>query len=181
MKLHRVLPFRLNATDGQPGRPLFVPTPSGAGRVDSPGNYSVLYVSSEPAGAAAEAFGGIPVWTAAMFRTPSLERGFRALASYQLSDGASVLDLDDADVLKRLRLRPSHVVTRDRAVTQRWALSAYLERRWIGVRWWSYYDARWYSYALWDRRELSVISVEALSLEHLAVAEAANVLGRQRT
>ena len=101
-----------------------------------------------------------------------------AVATYELPDRASILDLDDADALKRLRLRPSDVVTRDRAVTQRWALAAYLERRWIGVRWWSYYDPNWYSYALWDRRRLTLSGVEALSLDHPAVAEAAAVLQR---
>lgn len=178
MKLYRVLPFRPDATDRQPGHPLFVPIPSGAGRVDSPGNYSVLYLSNAPAGAAAEAFGGIPLWTAAMFRTPSLERGSRALASYELPDGASVLDLDDADALKRLHLRPSDVVTRDRAVTQRWALAAYQEGRWIGVRWWSYHDPKWYSYGLWDHRQLSLMQVDALTIRHPALVEAAAVLQR---
>lgn len=178
MKLYRVLPYRPDAAEGERGHPLFVPAPSGAGRVDSPGNYDVLYLSSAPAGAVAEAFGGIPLWTAAMLRTPSFQRGYRAVATYELPDRLSILDLDDADALKRLRLRPSDVVTRDRAVTQRWALAAYLERRWIGVRWWSYYDPNWYSYALWDRRRLTLSGVEALSLDHPAVAEAAAVLQR---
>ncbi len=157
-----------------------MPRPTGAGRIDSPGSYSVLYLSSAPAGAVAEAFGGVPLWTAAMLETPSLERGRRALASYELPDRAGVLDLDDPDALKRLGLRPSDIVTRDRAVTQRWALAAYREHRWIGVRWWSYYDPRWYSYGLWDRRHLTVTGVEPLSLDHPAVVDAATVLRRSR-
>ena len=181
MRLYRVLPFRGDATEGQPGHPLFIPTPTGAGRVDAPGTYSVLYVSDAPAGAVAEAFGGVPLWTPAMFDKPSFERGRRALATYELPDQAAVLDLDDPDALKRLGLRPSDVVTRDRAVTQRWALAAYREHRWIGVRWWSYYDPRWHSFALWDRLELTVVGVEALSLEHSSAVEAAIVLGRPRS
>jgi hypothetical protein len=178
LKRYRVLPFRADAGEGQPGHPLFIPTPSGAGRVDAPGTYSVVYVSSAPAGAVAEAFGGIPLWTSAMLDRPSLERSRRALAAYELPAEAPVLDLDDPDELKRLGLCPSDVVTRDRDVTQRWAVAVYREHQWIGVRWWSYYDPRWYSYGLWDRRDLSVIGVEALSLEHPAVVEAATVLRR---
>lgn len=115
-----------------------------------------------------------------MLETPSLERGHRALGTYELPDRAGVLDLDDPDALKRLGLRPSDVVTRDRLVTQRWALAAYRDHRWIGVRWWSYYDPRWYSYGLWDRRYLTVTGVEPLTLEHPAVLEAATVLPRAR-
>lgn len=178
MRLYRVLPFRPDATAGRPGHPLFVPTPQGAGRADSPDAYTVLYVSDAPAGAAAEAFGGIPQWTQEMFDTPSLPGGRRALATYELSDEAPVLDLDDADALKRLGLRPSDVVTRDRTITQRWALAAYLERRWVGVRWWSYHDPGWHSYALWDRRHLVPIGVEALGIDHPVIAEAAAVLQR---
>ncbi len=181
MRLYRVLPFRADAAEGQPGHPLYSPTPKGTGRVDAPGTYTVLYLSSAPAGAVAEAFGGIPLWTSAMFDKPFLGRGQRALATYELPDRASVLDLDDPEALQRLGLRPSDVVTRDRDVTQRWALMAYRERRWTGVRWWSYYDPRWYSYGLWDRRHLAVIGVERLSLEHPAVVEAASVLHRPRS
>lgn len=178
LKLSRVLPYRVDATEGQPGHPLFIPTPKGAGRADAPGTYSVLYAADEPAGAVAEAFAGVPVWTETMFEKPALGPVRRALASYELSLAAAVLDLDDADALKRLGLRPSDVVTRDRSVTQRWALAAYLEHRWVGVRWWSYHDPRWHSFALWDLRKLRVIGVDALSLQHPAVAEAAAVLGR---
>ena len=116
-----------------------------------------------------------------MFVSPTTPGATRSLGRYNLADGAKILDLDDVDALRALGLRPSEVVTPDRSVTQRWAKRVFDERRWDGVRWWSYYDARWYSYALWDRRELSVISVELLSLEHVAVAEAANVLRRQRS
>ena len=178
MRLYRVLPFRPEAADGEPGHPLFVPSTQGAGRADSPGAYTVLYLSDAPAGAAAEAFGAIPLWTETMFEKPSLQNGRRALATYDLRDEAPVLDLDDAKALQRLGLRPSDVVTRDRTVTQRWALAVYLERRWAGVRWWSYHDPDWHSYALWDRRQLSPIGVERLSIAHPVIIEAAAVLQR---
>jgi len=178
LRLYRVCPFRADATAEQPGHPLFVPHPKGAGRIDSPASYSVLYLSSAPGGAVAEAFGSLPRWTAAMFDTPSLVRGSRALATYDLADPSGVLDLDDPDALKRLGLRPSDIVTRDRLVTQRWALAAYREHRWIGVRWWSYYDPRWHSYGLWDISSLRLTGTEILGLGHAAIVEAAGVLGR---
>jgi hypothetical protein len=157
-----------------------VPRPSGRGRVDSPGLYDVLYLSSAAAGAIAEAFGRLVPWTASMLRVPAMPNADRAIARFELAEGAHVLDLDDVDSLRELGIRPSDVVTRDREVTQAWALRAFRLKRWIGVRWWSYYDPRWYAYGLWDRRQLTVNGVEPLSLDHPAVVEAATVLRRPR-
>ena len=116
-----------------------------------------------------------------MFESPARPRARRALGRYELAERASVLDLDDAVTLRELGLRPSEVVSPDRTVTQRWARAIVDKRRWVGVRWWSYYDPRWYSYGLWDRRHLTVTGVEPLSLEHPAVVAAATVLQRPRS
>lgn len=158
-----------------------MPRPSGRGRIDSPGHYDVLYLSSAAAGAVAEAFGRLMPWTASMLRVPAMPDAARAIARCELADRARVLDLDDPDALKELGIRPSDVVTRDREVTQAWALRAFRQKRWIGVRWWSYYDPRWYAYGLWDRRQLTVGGVEPLSLDHPAVIEAATILRRPRS
>lgn len=115
-----------------------------------------------------------------MFRSPAHVGARRALGQYELADRAKVLDLDDADALRALGLRPSEVVSGDRAVTQRWARTIAEQQRWDGVRWWSYHDPRWYSYGLWDRRHLKVTQVEPLSLDHPAVIEAATALRRPR-
>lgn len=180
MHLHRVFPHVANTAIGEPGHALHVPVPQGAGRVDNPARYEVLYVSSAAAGAVAEAFGNLSVWTPRMFEVPAPRGGRRALAAFALPDDAPILDLDDPAALASLGLRPSDIVTRDRQVTQGWSLRAFERHEWIGLRWWSYYDARWYSYGLWDRRRLRLDNVETLSLEHPAVVEAAEVLRRPR-
>lgn len=169
----------MDARPDEPGGALFARTHQGGGRIDVPGR-SVLYLSSAPAGAVAEVFAPLASWTPQMFGSPAGPAARRALGRYGLADDANVLDLDDAESLRRLGLRPSEVVSSDRAVTQRWARTIAAQQRWDGVRWWSYYDPRWYSYGLWDRRHLTVTSVEPLSLEHPAVVEAAIVLRRPR-
>ena len=158
-----------------------MPRPSGRGRIDSPGDYDVLYLSSAPAGAIAEGFGRLTAWTDSMLRVPTMPGADRVIARFELADSARVLDLDDLDSLRELGIRPSDVVTRDREVTQAWALRAFRRKRWIGIRWWSYYDPRWYAYGLWDRRQLTASGVEPLTLDHPAAVEAARVLGRART
>lgn len=154
-----------------------MPAQQGGGRVDVPGR-TVLYLSSAPAGAVAEVFAPLASWLPQMFVSPTQPRARRSLARYELAESAEVLDLDDAAALGSLGLRPSEVVSSDRTVTQRWAGAIAGQRRWEGVRWWSYYDPRWYSYGLWDRRHLTVTGVEPLSLDHPAVVEAATALRR---
>jgi hypothetical protein len=180
VRLYRVFPWLASARDGEPGHPLHAPSPQGGGRADNPDHYLNLYLSSLPAGAVAEAFGRLAWWVPEMFAVPGLPGSARALATCDVPDDAAICDLDDASSLVSLALRPSEVVTRDVGVTQRWALRVYQERRWVGVRWWSYYDARWHSYALWGRSGLSVSQVERLHLDHPAVVEASDVLGRPR-
>lgn len=182
MRLHRVFPLLATAAEGEPGHALYVPEPSGAGRVDNPSRYRTLYFSDTPAGAVVEAFGGLKIWIAQMFVRPDLPGSVRALATYDVSDDLRIFDLDDAAALDSLGLRPSQVVTREREVTQRWALAIYEQGKWGGVRWWSYYDPRWYSYAVWDIEALAstIVAVQPLTLDSAAVAEAAEILGRPR-
>lgn len=141
----------------------------------------MLYLSSAPAGAVAEVFATLASWTPAMFESPAGRGARRALGQYHLADRAKILDLDDAEALLALGVRPSEVVSPDREVTQRWARSVVAAQRWDGVRWWSWHDSRWYSYGMWDRSDLSVTSVEPLALDHPAVVEAAQVLRRPRS
>jgi hypothetical protein len=177
--LYRVLPHLAGVRRGRPGHPLFVPRSTGSNRVDNPGRYDTFYVGDTAAGAVAEAFGWVPRWNAGMLRgTPSLPGSMRALAHYELPGSAAVCDLDDAHRLVALALRPSQVVTRDRAATQAWALALFEQGLFAGVRWWSYYDPRWGSYGLWEHSGLALTGVEALTLAHPAVTEAADVLVR---
>lgn len=180
MQLFRVFPWLTSARAGEPGHPLYAPPHQRGGRADNPDHYRTLYLSSAAAGAVAEAFGTYRWWTEEMFLRPDLPGSAYAVATYGIPDAAPICDLDDASALARLGLRPSEVVTRDIGKTQRWALRVHQERRWIGVRWWSYYDARWHSYALWDRSALSLAEVERLHLDHPAVVEASDVLRRPR-
>ena len=141
----------------------------------------VLYLSTSPVGAIVEVFASLAVWESKMFVSPTTPGATRSLGRYKLADRAKILDLDDVDALRALGLRPSEVVTPDRSVTQRWAKRVVEERRWDGVRWWSFHDSHWHSYGIWGRRHLSVLDVEPLSLDHPAVVEAATVLRRPRS
>lgn len=146
--------------------------------MDNPAHYRVLYASDSPVGAITEAFGNHRVWTDQLFDgRPELPGSRTALAEIVASD-LSALDLDDARTLLARELRPSRVVTRDRTVTQGWALAIFRERRWVGIRWWSYYEPSVGSYGLWDLRKLRVRSVVALDRTHPAVKQATTLLAR---
>jgi hypothetical protein len=82
--------------------------------------------------------------------------------------------------LRRERLRPSLVATRDRRVTQPQALALYEQhRRAAGVRWWSTYEAIWINVTIFDRAasRLRVRSTRALTLDDPIVVEAADFFG----
>ena len=178
MNLYRVFPWLSTAASAEPGHPAFLPR-LGAGRIDNPDNYLALYLSDGEAGACAEAFFFKRTWDAGMLRgSPSLPGSFQALATFELDPAVKICDLDDAGRLLELGLRPSQVVTRDRRVTQAWALRIYREARWGGIRWWSYYDPRWGSHGMWDTAALSLRKVDPLTLDHPAITEAAEVLNR---
>lgn len=178
MELYRVVPYLDTADEGEPGHPLYVPTSTGANRIDNPGVYDALYLGDEPACAVAEAFGWAPRWNAGLLRgTPSLPGSVRALVSYELDEGSAVCDLDDADRLAELGLRPSRVVTRERTVTQAWARDLFDAGEFVGVRWWSYYNPDWGSVGLWDIAALTVTDIVVLTIHHSSfVAAAAEVI-----
>jgi hypothetical protein len=177
-RLYRVFPWVAGARRGSAGHPLYTPPVQGAGRVDNPGSYRTLYASDSPVGAVAEAFGNHAVWTAQLLRgRPDIPGSVRAIAELD-AQPAEVVDLDDAHELVRRGLRPSAVVTRDREITQRWALSIFEEKRFAGVRWWSYYDPRWGSYGIWESQAIRNLEVTPLTPDHPALHEAARILAR---
>lgn len=179
MPLWRVVPNLPTARPGKPGHPLHLPPRQGAGRLDNPEHYLVLYLADQPAGAVAEAFGDLAVWRASMLRGhPSLPGSVRALVSYELDDNAAVCDLDDPAELVARGLRPSQVVSHDRVRTQAWALRLWQERRYDGVRWWSYRDPRWGSLGIWSADRLRIIDVHPLVIDDDAVMSAGAVLHR---
>lgn len=177
--LWRVLPHLPAARPGQPGHALYLPPRQGAGRLDNPEHYLVLYLADHPAGAVAEAFGDLAVWGASMLRgSPSLPGSARALAQCELDDAAALCDLDDPAELVARTLRPSQVVSHDRYRTQAWALGIWLERRHDGVRWWSARDPRWGSVGMWSTNRLRIVDVVPLTIDHSAVTAAAAALYR---
>ena len=177
--LYRVFPYVASTRPEAPGGALYIPW-QGSGRLDNPGTFSVLYLSDAASGAIAEAFGRFPEWTPAMFRgSPALPGSQRAIASYRLPDDAPICNLDDPTQLSKLGLRPSDVVSREYVRTRAWALQINEERRWMGVRWWSYYDPRWTSFGIWDIDGIAVQAVNVLRLDAPAVLEAARTIARR--
>lgn len=184
MTLYRCFAWREDAGDAEPDGPLFFPTVfQGDGRHDNPDAYGCMYVADRPVSALVEQL--------ARFRgqrlTPPLlrRRGLPlALAEIALADDAALIDLDDPAVLRRERLRPSRVATRDRSVTQPQALRLHAAHRAAaGLRWWSTFEAAWMNVTLFDRarRQLRVGNVRPLTIADPAVLEAADYFGMRVT
>lgn len=178
--LYRCFAWREGAGDADPDGPLFFPRAfQGDGRHDNPDAYGCLYVADRPLSALVEQL--------ARFRgqrlTPALlrRRGLPlALAGIALADDASLVDLDDPAVLRRERLRPSLVATRNRTVTQPQALRLHgTHRQAAGLRWWSTFEASWMHVTLFERarRQLRVGSLRGLTMADPAVLEAADFFG----
>jgi hypothetical protein len=177
--LYRVFPYVATAAEDEPGGAIYVP-PQGGGRLDNPGNYSILYLSDAPAGAIAEAFGRFPEWNAAILEgTPSLPGSARAIARFHLPDDAAVCNLDDPAVLQAMGLRPSDIVSRDYSRSRAWVRTIYEQGMWAGVRWWSYYDSQWASFGLWDIGRLKLEDVKFLRLDEPALLEASRRIARR--
>lgn len=180
MILHRCFAWDERAGDDDPDGPLWFPRIyQGDGRHDNPDRYGCLYLSTVALSTVVEQL--------ARFRgqrlIPSLlrRRGLPlALADLELDDDVELIDLDDPAVLRRERLRPSRVATRERRVTQPQALALHdTHRKAAGVRWWSTYEATWINVTLFDRAasRLRVHEVRALSLDDPTVVEAAELFG----
>jgi RES domain len=178
--LWRVFPWDPSARSRDLGGPLHIPRAfQGIGRHDNRARYGCLYASIEAKAAVAE--------TLSQFRGEPLAEsllhiaGTRlAVAPLDLADDAQLIDLDDPRVLRRERLRPSAVATHERSSSQ-----AYAEHLFdghpdaAGVRWWSTIESSWINVTLFDRalRRVRAGSPELLSLDHAAVADAAQFLG----
>lgn len=181
MILWRILPWDPSAALRDRGGALYVPRPfQGTGRHDNPDRYGCLYAAVNQVSPVAEVL--------AQFRGESglregmleVEGSRLALAPLQLPDSAALIDLDDPAVLEREGLRPSEIATRRRAVTQGYAerlFDAYPEA--AGLRWWSTLESSWINVTLFERAIGSVHAgePERLTLDHPAVAEAAELLG----
>jgi hypothetical protein len=178
--LHRCLAWNERAAPDAADGALWFPRPyQGEGRHDNPAVYGCLYLSERPLSCVVEQL--------ARFRgqrlTPALlrRRGLPlALAELALPDDAELVDLDEPAVLRRERLRPSRVATRERDVTQPQALALYEKHQdAAGLSWWSTFEAQWLNVTLFDRAAsaLRLVSVRALDVADEQIAAAADVLG----
>ena len=180
MILHRCLAWNERAAPDAADGALWFPRPyQGEGRHDNPAAYGCLYLSERPHSCVVEQL--------ARFRgqrlTPALlrRRGLPlALAELELPDDVQLVDLDEPAVLRRERLRPSRVATRERGITQPQALALYEKHgEAVGLRWWSTFESQWLNVTLFDRAAsaLRLVSVQALDVGGDEIAEAAGVLG----
>ena len=176
MILYRCFAWDERADPGAADGPLWFPrTFQGEGRHDNPDVFGCLYLSERPISCIVEQlarFRGQRL-IASMLRRRGLPL---ALAALELADTAELIDLDQPQVLRAERLRPSMVATRDRRITQPQARALFeRHRRAAGLRWWSTYEALWMNVTVFDRaaRHLRVKEVHALSLDDGAVIEAA--------
>ena len=180
MILHRCLAWNERAAPDAADGALWFPRPyQGEGRHDNPAAYGCLYLSERPLSCVVEQL--------ARFRgqrlTPALlrRRGLPlALAELDLPDDVQLVDLDEPAVLRRERLRPSRVATRERGITQPQALALYEKHgEAVGLRWWSTFESQWLNVTLFDRAAsaLRLVSVQALDVGGDEIAEAAGVLG----
>lgn len=179
MRLYRVFPFDAGAAPTDRGGALFVPPPSGLGRIDNPDLYDVLYVSSSPHAAVAESFGRLAVWRPETFVHGS-GRPY-ALAAYAAPDDLPVFDLNDVDALKSIGvMRPTDVVTRQRETTQAWARTIFSRGRYGGAAWWSFYHPEWPVLGMWQRRALRLDGApEIIGSTSTVVLDAAAAIVRQ--
>jgi hypothetical protein len=178
--LFRCLLWRPSEREAAIGDPLAFPRRlQGEGRHDAPERYGCLYASEVPVSAVVEE---LARFVGTELRAVDLLRGGQqlALASLELSDSASVIDLDDPDVLAAERLRPSLLATADRSQTQALARALYDRHdRLAGLRWPSSFEPRWANVTLFDRAaaDLSLAAIRPLELGDEVVTAAASRLG----
>lgn len=167
---------RPDALDG----PLWFPRPfQGEGRHDNPDAYGCLYLADRPVSCVVEQlapFRGQRL-SGALLRRRGLPL---ALATIDLDADAVLLDLDDPAVLRRERLRPSRVATRQRDITQAQALDLYRRHtEAAALTWWSTWESLWMNITLFDRaaKRLRLSDVHELTIDDPVVIEAADLFG----
>lgn len=182
VKLYRCYPRVPGARRGKPGHWAFVPAPQLHGRWDNSDLYESWYFSRSQVGAIAESFYNKRTWIPEVFLTPAGVP--RAIAEFSFT-GKPLLDLDDAETLVMLGVKPSEVVVKDLGTTQQIARDIFTQSQdeRSGISWWSSQMPSESSVLLWgsDRQPpegLKLVGIQPLSVEHPAVIEAANMLYR---
>jgi hypothetical protein len=180
VRLHRCFAWNRAARDAAPDGPLWFPRPfQGEGRHDNPDVYGCLYLSDRPVSCVVEqlaAFRGQRL-SASVLRRRGLPL---ALADIELEDRALVVDFDKPSVLRRERLRPSLVATKERPLTQAQALAVYRRHRSAaGLKWWSTWESLWANVTIYSRAaaRLHVLAVRELTVTDPVVLEASEFFG----
>lgn len=181
MRLWRALPLDEHVRAEEPGGALWFPREQqGAGRHDNPELYGCLYVSEEPVSAITEQLASFR-GTGALLPSMLVRFGLPlALASLELRDEATVVDLDDPAVLSAESLHPSQVATRRREVTQAHAAELHAAHPdAVAIRWWSTLEATWINWTVFDRaaEKLDLEQASRLEIDDPLVLEAADFLG----
>ena len=188
--LFRCYPRITGARRGKPGHWSFVPTPQLHGRWDNTELYDSWYFSQSAVGAVAESFYNKREWIPEVFLTPQNEPRVIAEFTYE----GTLLELDNAETLVSLGIRPSAVVIQDLGTTQGIARRIYEQHVAQadpsgsepvpgGLTWWSSQMPSEYSVMLWGHEGaqppgLKFVGLQPLSVEHPAVVEAASRLYR---
>ena len=173
MLLYRVFNHIPAATTGSPGHPSYIHRPQTKGRWDNPSLYDSWYLSTSPEGAIAETFGNNEFWMDTMFVRAYLPAGRMTLGIFETPDDLGICDLDDANTLLHMGMKPSQVVTRNLPYTQARAAAAFTEGRWAGLGWWSFHRPFWANRMLWATTStpapLTFVGAEHLDLSHRSV------------
>lgn len=183
MDLFRVFDWHGSSIGSAQGGPLFVARHlQGSGRHDAPDKYGAWYCSRDAVAAVAESIKflrGQSVRDRDFVRADDTRK---TLVGLRLDHALSLVDLDDPLELAARQIRPSHVATSRRAVTQRIASSIFDEGA-GGLLWWSTLEAEWTNVTLFYERALPHVSIVAhprrLSIRLREVKEAAERIGIQ--
>lgn len=139
----------------------------------------VLYASTIPISAIAEA---IKDFRGRTLENEDLKQYGKALslATLELPDRVSLVNLCDRTQLARIEVDPVHIATGDRTLSQRVARELHA-RGTSGFLWWSSLEAKWTNASLFESRIRDVIAVKKpiipLSIDHTDLIEAARALG----
>ena len=152
----------------------------GSGRHDNPSLYGALYCSLNSISCIAEA---LQSFRGQAFSERDLKRQANwvlALASFELSGQATLVDLDAPRQLDARKLRPSVVATADRRKTQSLAARVYAEDA-SGFLWWSALESQWINCTLFRERARSTLQLaskpQELSLNEPGFIAAAERIG----
>ena len=181
MILWRLLPLVGDVAPSSPGGALWFPRElQGTGRHDNPGRYGCLYLSESPMSAVAEAL--VPFrGTGELSQRCSSAQICRSRSHKSIARTMRRSSIWMIPMSSHVRgCVPPGVATKARAVAQAYAARLFDKHpAAVGLRWWSTLEASLTNFTLYDRAApiLRLIDVEALTLEHSATREAADLLG----